>query len=236
MSFRQYILFIAVMFSFTALGQIQRGKASFYAKEFTGRRTASGERLHHDSLTCAHRTYPFGTLLKVTNPANGNNVVVRVTDRGPFVRGRIIDLSVRAARELGIIAQGIASVVVERYTGDIVPPFKVEEVLDLPDLELGTNEDSDGEPIWVTLREERERKMAEQKAKEIEEMQRKKAQAAANAVVQPEPSVVQSNVPASKSANVTPTKTSNTISADQMLDDISNKPNKSKAYLKRQGR
>ena len=58
-----------LLFSFTALGQTQSGKASFYAMKFTGRKTASGERLHHDSLTCAHRTYPFGTLLKVTNPA-----------------------------------------------------------------------------------------------------------------------------------------------------------------------
>ena len=80
---------------------VQTGKASFYAKKFSGRKTASGERLHHDSLTCAHRTYPFGTLLKVTNPANGKSVIVRVTDRGPYVRGRIIDLSVRAAKEIG---------------------------------------------------------------------------------------------------------------------------------------
>ena len=71
---------------------IQQGKATFYSKRATGSRTANGERLHHDSLTCAHRTYPFGTMLRVYNPANGRSVVVRVTDRGPFVRGRIIDL------------------------------------------------------------------------------------------------------------------------------------------------
>ena len=80
----------------------QRGKASFYSKKFFGRKTASGERLHPDSLTCAHRSYPFGTKLMVYNPANGRSVIVKVTDRGPFVRGRIIDLSWRAAKELGI--------------------------------------------------------------------------------------------------------------------------------------
>ena len=94
---------------------VQKGKATFYSKRATGARTANGERLHHDSLTCAHRTYPFGTLLRVKNPANGKEVVVRVTDRGPFVRGRIIDLSWGAARQIGILRQGIAPVVVEVY-------------------------------------------------------------------------------------------------------------------------
>ena len=108
MNIKPYIAFIAFLFSFTALqAQTQSGNASFYAKKFTGRRTANGERMHHDSLTCAHRTYPFGTLLRVTNPANGKQVIVRVTDRGPYVKGRIIDLSARAAREIGILAQGI---------------------------------------------------------------------------------------------------------------------------------
>ena len=116
-----------LIFGFTALAQTQSGKASFYPIKFTGRQTASGERLHHDSLTCAHRTYPFGTLLKVTNPANNKQVIVRVTDRGPYVKGRIIDLSVKAARELGIIAQGIAPVIVERMK--FIPiPFKPEDI------------------------------------------------------------------------------------------------------------
>ena len=93
--------------------QTIKGKATFYSKRATGARTANGERLHHDSLTCAHRTFPFNTMLRVKNPANGREVVVRVTDRGPFIRGRIIDLSWRAAKELGIIAQGVAMVEVE---------------------------------------------------------------------------------------------------------------------------
>lgn len=91
----------------------QRGVASYYSKRATGAMTASGERLHHDSMTCAHRTHPFGTMLHVKNPANGREVVVRVTDRGPFRRGRIIDLSWGAAKELGILSQGIAQVEVK---------------------------------------------------------------------------------------------------------------------------
>ena len=138
---------------------VQTGKASYYAKKFSGRKTASGERLHHDSLTCAHRTYPFGTQLKVTNPANGKTVIVRVTDRGPYVKGRIIDLSVRAAKELGIIAQGIAPVIVERYNPSIIP-FKPEDIIDVPELELSTNEGPITKPIWVELKEQYMKKQA----------------------------------------------------------------------------
>lgn len=108
-----------------ASSQIQHGKASFYSKRATGSRTSSGERLHHDSLTCAHRTHPFGTLLKVTNERNGREVIVRVTDRGPHSRGRIIDLSHAAAKELGIINQGVAVVKVEPVRKTKVP-FKPE--------------------------------------------------------------------------------------------------------------
>lgn len=99
--------------SLTVLGQIQVGKASYYSKRATGRITASGDRLHHDSLTCAHRSYPFGTLLQVTNPSNGRMIVVRVNDRGPFVRGRIVDLSWAAAKVLGILSTGVANVIIE---------------------------------------------------------------------------------------------------------------------------
>ena len=95
---------------------MQKGIASYYGKRATGRLTSSGERLHHDSMTCAHRTHPFGTLLRVHNPANDSTVIVKVNDRGPFGRGRIIDLSWGAARRLGILQQGIAPVTVEVYT------------------------------------------------------------------------------------------------------------------------
>ncbi len=95
---------------------VQKGIASYYGRSATGRMTSSGERLHHDSMTCAHRTHPFGTLLQVHNPANDSTVVVKVNDRGPFGRGRIIDLSWGAARRLGILQQGIAPVTVTVYT------------------------------------------------------------------------------------------------------------------------
>ena len=156
------ILFPLSSFLFPLLNaqSVQKGKASYYSKKFSGRQTASGERLHHDILTCAHRTYPFGTLLKVTNPANGKEVIVRVTDRGPYVKGRIIDLSVRAARELGIIAQGIAPVTVERYDPTAVP-FRPEDIIDLPEFDIGTNEGSDTKPIWMELRDQYKKKQQE---------------------------------------------------------------------------
>ena len=118
---------------------VQKGKATYYSKRATGSRTANGERLHHDSLTCAHRTYPFGTMLRVKNPANGREVVVRVTDRGPFIRGRIIDLSWRAAKELGILAAGVAMVEIEKVTDRSGIPYRQEEEeVQLPDFELTT--------------------------------------------------------------------------------------------------
>ena len=155
---------LTLIFSFTALAQTQSGKASFYSKGSSGRKTASGERLHHDSLTCAHRTYPFGTLLLVTNPANGNKVIVRVTDRGPYVKGRIIDLSLRAAKELGIYAQGIAPVIVEKFDPFIIP-FKPSDYIEKPELDMGTNEGSSTKPIWVELREQYKKKQQEHKNK-----------------------------------------------------------------------
>ena len=134
--------------------QSQKGKASFYARKFSGRKTASGERLHPDSMTCAHRTYPFGTLLKVYNPANDRSVVVRVTDRGPYVRGRIIDLSWRAAKELDIISKGVGMVVVQRVE-DIITPFRPEnEEIELPELDLETNDGApDMTPSWQDIKE-----------------------------------------------------------------------------------
>lgn len=107
------------------MGQTHRGKASYYSMRATGARAASGERIHHDSLTCAHRSYPFGTRLKVTNLSNGRSVIVRVTDRGPFGRGRIVDLSYGAARAIGMLAQGVATVEIERVTPD--PPYRMED-------------------------------------------------------------------------------------------------------------
>jgi rare lipoprotein A len=83
-----------------------KGKASFYHDKFHGRRTASGTPYHKDSLTCAHLKYPFGTLLRVRNVHNGKDVVVKVTDRGPYSSRYIIDLSRAAARHLDILNHG----------------------------------------------------------------------------------------------------------------------------------
>lgn len=88
--------------------------------------TSSGTRLHHDSLTCAHRTYAFGTMLKVTNLSNNKSVIVEVTDRGPYGRGKVIDLTYRAAKEIGILAQGVAMVEIE-VVKDNVAPYRLED-------------------------------------------------------------------------------------------------------------
>lgn len=140
MDFKRYLILIITIFSFTLThSQVQKGKASYYSKRATGARTSSGERLHHDSLTCAHRTFPFGTRLKVTNIDNDKTVIVRVTDRGPFVRGRIIDLSWAAAKQLGILAKGVAMVMVE-VVDDYIVPFRPEIDNVLPELDFSSTE------------------------------------------------------------------------------------------------
>jgi rare lipoprotein A len=93
---------------------VEYGMASFYGKEFHGRRTSSGEAYDMWSFTCAHRTLPFGTRLRVTNLKNKISVVVRVNDRGPFVKGRIIDLSFAAAKKLNMLKDGVVKVKVEK--------------------------------------------------------------------------------------------------------------------------
>ena len=91
----------------------QVGLASYYAHAHHGRRTASGERFDMAAMTAAHRTLPFGTRVRVTNLANGRRAVVRINDRGPFKGRRILDLSLGAARELGMVGAGTARVRLE---------------------------------------------------------------------------------------------------------------------------
>lgn len=93
------------------------GVASFYADRFNGQRTASGERFDNQDYTAAHRTLPFGTRVRVTNPATGASVVVRINDRGPFTRGRLIDVSRVAAEELGLVQRGHGTVQLEQLQG-----------------------------------------------------------------------------------------------------------------------
>lgn len=101
---------------------------------------SNGERYDRNAFTCAHRTLPFGTRLKITNPRNGKSVIVRVTDRGPFVRGRVVDLSYAAARELGTLASGVAYVKVELVRKETEIPFPSESnvTLEMPEIEYGT--------------------------------------------------------------------------------------------------
>ena len=89
------------------------GIASYYADKFVGRTTASGEKYTHHKLTAAHKTLPFGTKVLVTNFDNGKTVVVIINDRGPFVKGRIIDLSKSAARKLDFLQKGLTKVSVK---------------------------------------------------------------------------------------------------------------------------
>jgi len=96
-----------------ASGSVQVGMASWYGAEFQGSRTASGERFDQHALTAASRSFPIGTHVRVTNLANGRSVVVRVNDRGPFVHGRVLDVSHAAATALGMVGRGTARVRIE---------------------------------------------------------------------------------------------------------------------------
>jgi rare lipoprotein A len=90
--------------------ETETGYASFYADKFEGRKTANGEIFNQSKLTAAHKKLPFGTQVMVTNLANGRSVQVRINDRGPFVSGRIIDLTKAAAKEIDMLGAGVARV------------------------------------------------------------------------------------------------------------------------------
>jgi rare lipoprotein A len=89
-------------------------KASWYGPRFHGKQTANGESYNQMALTAAHKTLPFGTLLRVTNLKNGESVIVRINDRGPYIEGRDLDLSKGTAQSLGMIKRGVVKVKVER--------------------------------------------------------------------------------------------------------------------------
>jgi rare lipoprotein A len=112
----KHFFFLAILFSVSVSAGIQQentGMASYYADKFEGRKTASGEIYRHDLLTAAHRTLPFGTRVKVTNLSNEKTVEVVVNDRGPFTKGRIIDVSKSAAEKLDFINAGVTKVQIE---------------------------------------------------------------------------------------------------------------------------
>jgi rare lipoprotein A len=108
-----YLAALLMSFAIPSIAQIQTGKASFYADKFEGVSTASGEKYRHNKLTGAHKTLPFGTKVRVTNVENDQTVEVVINDRGPYVDGRIIDLSKEAAEKLGFINKGLADVKLE---------------------------------------------------------------------------------------------------------------------------
>jgi len=92
---------------------VMYGKASYYGSEFDGRSTANGETFSNKEYTAAHKSLPFGSLVKVTNLANNKTVIVRINDRGPYVAGRVIDLSRKAAEDLDMIRAGVIDVKIE---------------------------------------------------------------------------------------------------------------------------
>lgn len=105
----------------------QEGTASYYGRELHGRRTSSGERFSKHKLTAAHPTLAFGTMVKVTNLDNGKSVTVRINDRGPSTKKRIIDVSYAAAKKLGMIAAGTAQVRIEALKEEVDPAVPVSE-------------------------------------------------------------------------------------------------------------
>jgi rare lipoprotein A len=115
--FRSVKKAIVLMFLFTAAVAMadheMQGLASWYGGKFHGRLTSSGEIFDTNTMTAAHKTLPFGTMVKVTNLDNGTTAIVKINDRGPFVEGRIIDLSRAAADELGMVGTGVARVSLE---------------------------------------------------------------------------------------------------------------------------
>ena len=148
--FSLILLLLVYCPSLLAQGKMIKGNASYYADKFHGRRTASGEIYNKDSMTCAHLKYPFGTVLKVRNPLNDKTVYVRVTDRGPFHKNRVIDLSRAAARELDIIRAGFSMVEITPFFPNEVPFLPPEEgPLEIPELEMMyTPAATFPEPIW----------------------------------------------------------------------------------------
>src|SRR5207249_9017358 len=100
-------------------GYTEEGNASWYGEPFNGRRASNGEIYDMYKLTAAHRTLPFDTMVRVTNLNNGKSTAVRITDRGPFVENRIIDLSLAAAREIDLVGPGVALVRVEVLSSNV---------------------------------------------------------------------------------------------------------------------
>lgn len=112
------------------------GKASYYSDKLHGRTMSNGRPYHRDSMTCAHLKFPFGTMLKVKNPINDKEVIVTVTDRGPYSKRYIVDLSRAAAKELDLIHRGWAMVEITPYIPQKVPYKLKQELPEIPELNI----------------------------------------------------------------------------------------------------
>lgn len=135
-------LCLVVLCCLATLGQAQeKGYASYYGKEFHGRKTACGERYDMKLFTAAHRTLPFGTVIKVTHLGNSKYVIVKVNDRGPFSKKRVVDVSRAAAEKLGLINEGVAIVMVDVMSGNADSLLKLND-LDPTYVYNGTANDS----------------------------------------------------------------------------------------------
>ena len=148
---QRFIVLTTALLSLTALHAQERGKASYYSNSLHGRRMSSGVKYHRDSMFCAHKRYELGQLLQVTNVSNGKSVIVKVADRGPHARGRIIDLSYAAAKAIGIISAGVAMVEVRPVKSNITVPYKDDSKQELPELDFELSSDlspADYEPAW----------------------------------------------------------------------------------------
>lgn len=132
---------------------MEEGTASWYGPGFHGRKTANGERFDTQELTCAHKSLPFNTILKVTNLENGRYTIVRVNDRGPFIRGRIIDLSNAAKNEIGM--GGLAKVRIETYEPVNSTDLVENEEIDAVPLNLFEDAISKDSKVFVELKDKR---------------------------------------------------------------------------------
>ncbi|PXV61908.1 rare lipoprotein A [Dysgonomonas alginatilytica] len=119
--------------------KVETGKATYYGKKFNNRKTASGAIYKRDIFVCAHRTYPFGTKLLIKNLKNDKEVIVEVIDRGPFKKGRVVDISYIAAKELDMIHHGVTTVEVSEY---IIP-----DTLNLLEASIQLKTDTIVEPL-----------------------------------------------------------------------------------------
>jgi len=123
------VVLVLILFSFSPpISAQEQGKASYYSNRFHGNQMASGKLYDQNNLTCAHRSYPFGTLLRVKNLKNDQEVIVSVQDRGPYLRNRLIDLSGEAAKQLDMLQDGIVTVEITPVES-IKVPFRPKNIL-----------------------------------------------------------------------------------------------------------